>query len=229
MLCQLNHRADTDADLLRDVVEANVDDRSFWLRKAIGWALREHAKTDPEWVRAEVDRLGDRLSGLSRREATEHLAGLVTGASAPSSTSGAKVSTPSSGAGTASRASSAASAPARRTLRPDLVLQKRCSCSCSDRSPLGGLLLEGVQQAELALARDHVDHRVGAERADQLVLQVAVADEEAQPFQVVPPADVVAGAPQGTREEADLAAVAQPGHDDVRPAGVRRAGAGRSW
>ena len=69
VLCQLNHRADTDVDLLRDVVEANVDDRSFWLRKAIGWALREHSKTDPDWVRAEVDRFGDRLSGLSRREA----------------------------------------------------------------------------------------------------------------------------------------------------------------
>ena len=75
VLCQVNHRADTDADLLRDVVESNVDDRSFWLRKAIGWALREHAKTDPDWVRAEVDRLGDRLSGLSRREALRHLTG----------------------------------------------------------------------------------------------------------------------------------------------------------
>jgi 3-methyladenine DNA glycosylase AlkD len=73
VLCQLNHRADTDVDLLGGAVEANVDDRSFWLRKAIGWALREHAKTDPDWVRAEVDRLGDRLSGLSRREATKHL------------------------------------------------------------------------------------------------------------------------------------------------------------
>jgi 3-methyladenine DNA glycosylase AlkD len=75
VLCQLNHRAETDVDLLRDVVEANVDDRSFWLRKAIGWALREHAKTDPDWVRAEVHRLGDRLSGLSRREALRHLTG----------------------------------------------------------------------------------------------------------------------------------------------------------
>ena len=57
------------------MVEANLDDRSFWLRKAIGWALREYARTDPDWVRAEVDRLGDRLSGLSRREATKNLTG----------------------------------------------------------------------------------------------------------------------------------------------------------
>jgi len=73
VISQINHKADTDLDLLRHAIEANVADASFWLRKAIGWALRQHARTDPDWVRAEVDRLGDRLSGLSRREALKHL------------------------------------------------------------------------------------------------------------------------------------------------------------
>jgi 3-methyladenine DNA glycosylase AlkD len=73
VLSQLRHQADTDTDLLHDVIEANLDDRSFWLRKAVGWALREYSKTEPAWVRTEVDLLGDRLSGLSRREATRHL------------------------------------------------------------------------------------------------------------------------------------------------------------
>jgi 3-methyladenine DNA glycosylase AlkD len=73
VICQLKHGADTDLALLSYAIEANVDDTSFWLRKAIGWALRQYARTDPEWVRAEVDRLGDRLSGLSRREALKHL------------------------------------------------------------------------------------------------------------------------------------------------------------
>jgi len=73
VICQIGHRADTDLYLLRSAIEANVDDTSFWLRKAIGWALRQHARTDPDWVRAEVERLGDRLSGLSRREALKHL------------------------------------------------------------------------------------------------------------------------------------------------------------
>jgi len=73
VICQVGHRADADPDLLRAVVEANVADPTFWLRKAIGWALRDHARTDPDWVRAEVTRLGDRLSGLSRREAIKHL------------------------------------------------------------------------------------------------------------------------------------------------------------
>ena len=73
VLCQVGRGPATDTDLLRHAVEANVADRSFWLRKAIGWALRDFARTDPDWVRAEVDRLGDRLSGLSRREALKHL------------------------------------------------------------------------------------------------------------------------------------------------------------
>ncbi len=73
VLAQLRHREDTDTALLAEVVEANLDDPSFWLRKAIGWALREQARTDPEWVRDHVAAWGDRLSGLSRREALKHL------------------------------------------------------------------------------------------------------------------------------------------------------------
>ncbi|WP_460715420.1 DNA alkylation repair protein [Nocardioides dilutus] len=75
VICQVGRGAHTDTDLLRRVVEANLGDPSFWLRKGIGWALRDYARTDPEWVWAEVDRLGDRLSGLSRREATKHRTG----------------------------------------------------------------------------------------------------------------------------------------------------------
>ncbi|MCD4535446.1 DNA alkylation repair protein [Nocardioides sp. cx-169] len=73
VLSQLGAKAETDVVLLRDTIEHNLEDRSFWLRKAIGWALRDYARTDPDWVRAEVARLGDRLSGLSRREALKHL------------------------------------------------------------------------------------------------------------------------------------------------------------
>lgn len=74
VLCQVGARVDLDQDLLVHAVEANVEDGSFWLRKAIGWALRDHARTDADWVRAEVERLDGRLSGLSRREALKHLA-----------------------------------------------------------------------------------------------------------------------------------------------------------
>lgn len=73
VICQLGLRTDTDLDLLVHAIDANVDDPTFWLRKAIGWALRDYARTDPGWVQAEVLRHGDRLSGLSRREALKHL------------------------------------------------------------------------------------------------------------------------------------------------------------
>lgn len=73
VICQLGARERTDVDLLRDAVEANLEDRSFWLRKAIGWALRQYARTDPGWVRDRVAEWDGRLSGLSRREALKHL------------------------------------------------------------------------------------------------------------------------------------------------------------
>jgi len=77
MLSQLRHRELTDTDLLERVLVANLDDttygKEFFVRKALGWALREHARTDPTWVRDFVGTHADRLSGLSRREALKHL------------------------------------------------------------------------------------------------------------------------------------------------------------
>jgi 3-methyladenine DNA glycosylase AlkD len=69
VICQIKAKADTDLGLLTSCIEATVDDRDFFLRKAIGWALREHAKTDPEWV-LEFVSTHPKLSPLSRREAT---------------------------------------------------------------------------------------------------------------------------------------------------------------
>ena len=73
IISQLRHRERTDTDLLASVIEVNLDDREFFVRKAIGWALRQYARTDPAWVQAFVDRHCDRMSGLSRREALKHL------------------------------------------------------------------------------------------------------------------------------------------------------------
>ncbi len=77
ILAQLKHREQTDLELLSDVIDANLEGstfgQEFFVRKAIGWALRQHARVDPQWVRTFVDSRGDRLSGLSRREALKHL------------------------------------------------------------------------------------------------------------------------------------------------------------
>ncbi len=81
IICQLGRKEATDLALLRDVIEANLADREFFIRKAIGWALRDYAWHDPLWVDAYVRALGERLSTLSRREATKNLPRLLEAAS----------------------------------------------------------------------------------------------------------------------------------------------------
>ena len=76
ILSQLSSKDQTDRQLLLDVTEPNVGDPEFFIRKAIGWSLREYAHVGPEagaWVREVVDRYGERLSPLSRREALKNL------------------------------------------------------------------------------------------------------------------------------------------------------------
>ncbi|PSL45240.1 3-methyladenine DNA glycosylase AlkD [Saccharothrix carnea] len=72
VICQLGSKAATDLDLLTCAIEANADDPDFFLRKGIGWALRQHSRVDPDWVRAFVESHPG-LSGLSKREALKHL------------------------------------------------------------------------------------------------------------------------------------------------------------
>jgi 3-methyladenine DNA glycosylase AlkD len=71
ILAQLGRRARVDAELLADVIEPNASDSEFFIRKAIGWALRDYARVDPEWVRAFV--ADHALSALSTREGLKHL------------------------------------------------------------------------------------------------------------------------------------------------------------
>ena len=59
--------------LLYACIEPNLADRGFFLRKAIGWALREYGKAAPDEVRRYVAENEQRLSGLSRREALKHV------------------------------------------------------------------------------------------------------------------------------------------------------------
>ncbi|MBW8711071.1 MAG: DNA alkylation repair protein, partial [Mycobacterium sp.] len=72
IICQLGSKDAVDLELLRDTIEANISAQDFFLRKAIGWALRQHSRVDPAWVRAFVDSHPE-LSPLSKREALKHL------------------------------------------------------------------------------------------------------------------------------------------------------------
>lgn len=72
VLAQLG-KGEVDRDLLTSVVLAAAPSTEFFLRKAIGWALRDLAHRDPGWVRGFLAEHGAALSPLSVREASKHL------------------------------------------------------------------------------------------------------------------------------------------------------------
>ncbi|MGA7227224.1 MAG: DNA alkylation repair protein [Acidimicrobiia bacterium] len=75
IICQVGAKERTDPTRLFSFCEARAGEKEFFIRKAIGWALREYSKTDPNGVEAFVEAHRDELSGLSKREATRLLGG----------------------------------------------------------------------------------------------------------------------------------------------------------
>ncbi len=73
MLHQLGWREQTDPERLLRYALTLAPEKDFFIRKAIGWALRDHARTQPDAVRDFLARHADQLSGLTRREAGKHL------------------------------------------------------------------------------------------------------------------------------------------------------------
>jgi 3-methyladenine DNA glycosylase AlkD len=72
IICQVGFKGGTDRDLLYACIEPSLAARGFFLRKAIGWALREYGKVAPDAVAAYVA-AHPRLSSLSRREALKYV------------------------------------------------------------------------------------------------------------------------------------------------------------
>ena len=73
ILAQLRCGRATDKALLADTIRPSIGESEFFLRKAIGWALRAFSRSDPAWVAGFVESHAG-LSDLSRREALKHLA-----------------------------------------------------------------------------------------------------------------------------------------------------------
>jgi DNA alkylation repair enzyme len=73
ILAQLGFNADTDLALLYACIQPSIREKKFFLRKAIGWALRQFAKTDAKEVRRYVAEHEAQLSPLSKREALKNL------------------------------------------------------------------------------------------------------------------------------------------------------------
>lgn len=73
ILSQLGHKDKTDWPMLSGFCLRRAHEKEFFIRKAIGWALREYARVEPERVREFAETNQNLLSGLSYREATKHL------------------------------------------------------------------------------------------------------------------------------------------------------------
>jgi 3-methyladenine DNA glycosylase AlkD len=73
IICQVGFKRSTDAELLFACIEPSLTERDFFLRKGIGWALREYAKADPQRVAIYVEEQEGQLSALSRREALKYV------------------------------------------------------------------------------------------------------------------------------------------------------------
>lgn len=73
ILFQLDYKEHTDFNLLSEIIRENLGSKEFFINKAIGWALRQYARIDPEAVMKFVK--STQLHPLSQREAMKHLAG----------------------------------------------------------------------------------------------------------------------------------------------------------
>ncbi|QNK89288.1 DNA alkylation repair protein [Sporosarcina sp. resist] len=70
ILHQLKFKQQTDTELLFHIIKQHSDSKEFFIQKAIGWALREYAKTEPDLVKVFVE--DHPLKPLSKREALKH-------------------------------------------------------------------------------------------------------------------------------------------------------------
>jgi len=70
---QLSLKMKTDTDLLEVILVNNFGSKEFFINKAIGWALRDYAWVNPNWVRDFIERHRSRMAPLSIREGGKHL------------------------------------------------------------------------------------------------------------------------------------------------------------
>ncbi|MGD6842339.1 DNA alkylation repair protein [Bacillus infantis] len=71
IIYQLRYKQNTREDILYEFISQNAGSREFFIQKAIGWALREYSKTNPESVRSFIS--SSPLAPLSIREGSKYL------------------------------------------------------------------------------------------------------------------------------------------------------------
>lgn len=70
---QRGRKEHTNIDLLEFVLVNNLGSSEFFINKAIGWALRDYSKTDPEWVRTFILQHRNQMAPLSVREGSKYI------------------------------------------------------------------------------------------------------------------------------------------------------------
>ncbi|WP_295093239.1 DNA alkylation repair protein [Ruminococcus sp.] len=73
ILHQLAYKNKTDSGLLEKIICNCLGSDEFFINKAIGWALREYSKTEPEWVKTFINKYEGSLSSLSIKEAMKYI------------------------------------------------------------------------------------------------------------------------------------------------------------
>ena len=73
ILYQLSLKEKVDKQILERILVGNLGDSEFFINKAIGWALRDYSKFNPEWVREFLEKNKNDMVNLSLREASKYL------------------------------------------------------------------------------------------------------------------------------------------------------------
>ena len=73
ILYQLSLKEKVDKQILERILVDNLGDSEFFINKAIGWALRDYSKYNPEWVREFIKKNKDNMASLSIREASKYI------------------------------------------------------------------------------------------------------------------------------------------------------------
>ena len=70
---QILRKEKTNAELLEKIIINNLNQKEFFINKAIGWSLRDYSKTNPKWVRDFIKRHKNSMNNLSIREASKYI------------------------------------------------------------------------------------------------------------------------------------------------------------
>ena len=70
---QLLRKEKTNTELLEKILKNNLGQAEFFINKAIGWALRDYSKTNPEWVKNFIEENKENMAKLSIKEASKYL------------------------------------------------------------------------------------------------------------------------------------------------------------